>query len=138
MAVCGPDRAGTRSSACRAADRGVPARQVTVLPGGIVMPGWYDRARCAGVGTDPFYSCDPGITAAAKSICQQCDVQSQCLDDALRRDEPHGIWGGLDEHERRALRGSETSTEGVLAAAPERPPGAAGQQRPTRGSYGGR
>jgi WhiB family redox-sensing transcriptional regulator len=41
--------------------------------------------------------------AKAKSICAQCAVQSECLDFALRVHEPHGIWGGLTEAERRRL-----------------------------------
>ena len=39
----------------------------------------------------------------AKSICKACSVQQACLDYALDIREPHGIWGGLNEHERREL-----------------------------------
>ena len=39
----------------------------------------------------------------AKSICALCSVRSECLDYALRIREPHGIWGGLNEIERRRL-----------------------------------
>jgi WhiB family redox-sensing transcriptional regulator len=39
----------------------------------------------------------------AKSICSDCPVQRACLDYALDIREPHGIWGGLNEHERREL-----------------------------------
>jgi WhiB family redox-sensing transcriptional regulator len=38
---------------------------------------------------------------AAKSICSGCEVSSECLDYALSIQEPHGIWGGLNELERR-------------------------------------
>jgi WhiB family transcriptional regulator, redox-sensing transcriptional regulator len=41
--------------------------------------------------------------ANAKSICAQCSVRSDCLDFAVRIREPHGIWGGLSETERRPL-----------------------------------
>jgi WhiB family redox-sensing transcriptional regulator len=41
--------------------------------------------------------------ASAKSICAQCSVRRDCLDYAIRIREPHGIWGGLNELERRAL-----------------------------------
>ena len=37
----------------------------------------------------------------AKLICSQCPVRHPCLDYALRIREPHGIWGGLNELERR-------------------------------------
>jgi WhiB family redox-sensing transcriptional regulator len=39
----------------------------------------------------------------AKAICRSCAVREPCLDYALRIREPHGIWGGLNEVERRAL-----------------------------------
>ncbi len=40
--------------------------------------------------------------AAAKAICADCDVCGECLDYAVSIQEPHGIWGGLNELERRA------------------------------------
>jgi WhiB family redox-sensing transcriptional regulator len=39
----------------------------------------------------------------AKAICDQCPVQKACLDYSLRIREPHGIWGGLNEVERKQL-----------------------------------
>ena len=41
--------------------------------------------------------------AQAKAICRECPVQPECLDYALGIREPHGIWGGLTEAERRLL-----------------------------------
>ena len=41
--------------------------------------------------------------AAAKSICATCAVRQPCLDYAIRIREPHGIWGGLNELERKQL-----------------------------------
>jgi len=41
--------------------------------------------------------------ARAKAICASCPVRRPCLDYAIRIKEPHGIWGGLNEVERRAL-----------------------------------
>jgi WhiB family transcriptional regulator, redox-sensing transcriptional regulator len=38
----------------------------------------------------------------AKSVCRGCPVQAACLAYALQHREPHGVWGGLDEAERRA------------------------------------
>lgn len=37
----------------------------------------------------------------AKAICATCAVKQPCLDYALRIREPHGIWGGLSESERK-------------------------------------
>ena len=39
----------------------------------------------------------------AKEICRTCSVCSDCLAYALRIREPHGIWGGLNETERKQL-----------------------------------
>jgi WhiB family redox-sensing transcriptional regulator len=39
----------------------------------------------------------------AKAICGTCCVRKDCLEYALRIREPHGIWGGLNELERRAM-----------------------------------
>ena len=38
----------------------------------------------------------------AKAICATCAVRQPCLDYALRIREPHGIWGGLNEIERKS------------------------------------
>ena len=39
----------------------------------------------------------------AKSICSQCPSQRQCLDYALHH-EVYGIWGGMTERARQAMR----------------------------------
>jgi WhiB family redox-sensing transcriptional regulator len=36
-------------------------------------------------------------------MCACCPVQRPCLDYAIRIREPHGIWGGLNEVERKLL-----------------------------------
>lgn len=43
----------------------------------------------------------------AKAICFDCSVREDCRELALRIREPHGIWGGLTEAERRALLDQE-------------------------------
>lgn len=42
----------------------------------------------------------------AKAICATCAVQKPCLDYAIRIREPHGIWGGKSESERKVLLGT--------------------------------
>lgn len=39
----------------------------------------------------------------AKLICAECPVTGECLEYAIQIREPHGIWGGLNEAERRAM-----------------------------------
>ena len=39
----------------------------------------------------------------AKAICATCPVRAQCLEFAIETNEPFGVWGGLNELERRRL-----------------------------------
>jgi WhiB family transcriptional regulator, redox-sensing transcriptional regulator len=41
--------------------------------------------------------------AKAKAICARCPVRVQCLDWALATREPHGVWGGYSESERKQI-----------------------------------
>jgi len=45
----------------------------------------------------------------AKAICADCVVRRECLGYALEIREPHGIWGGLNENERREMLESAVS-----------------------------
>lgn len=40
---------------------------------------------------------------AARALCEICPVKVECLDYALAVEEPHGIWGGMNEFERRRV-----------------------------------
>jgi WhiB family redox-sensing transcriptional regulator len=54
-------------------------------------------ARCAdgnGTLTPLFFSDDNVDIARAKAICTRCTLRDACLDDALQRLEPWGVWGG--------------------------------------------
>jgi WhiB family redox-sensing transcriptional regulator len=75
---------------------------------------WRYEARCSGQDTDIWYPPRDKtqykvIATQAKSFClgetgkNPCPVKSECLWDAVSRDEPHGIWGGLSHRERNAL-----------------------------------
>ncbi len=44
--------------------------------------------------------------ARAKAICRGCLVQKACLEYAISIKELHGIWGGTNENERKALLAS--------------------------------
>lgn len=45
----------------------------------------------------------------AKAICATCSVRKPCLEYALRIREPHGIWGGLNELERKQMLARRSS-----------------------------
>lgn len=47
--------------------------------------------------------------AEAKAVCRRCPVASSCLAWALESGQDAGVWGGLDEDERRALQRTESS-----------------------------
>jgi WhiB family redox-sensing transcriptional regulator len=40
----------------------------------------------------------------AKAVCRRCDVAEACLNWALENGQDAGVWGGLSEDERRALK----------------------------------
>jgi WhiB family redox-sensing transcriptional regulator len=39
----------------------------------------------------------------ARSLCRRCKVRDQCLSYSIEVSESHGIWGGLNELERKRL-----------------------------------
>jgi WhiB family redox-sensing transcriptional regulator len=78
---------------------------------GIIHETWHLKASCRGPESQLFFP--PSLPerreereareARAKRICLDCTVLDDCLEFALRVREPHGIWGGLTEAERRRL-----------------------------------
>jgi WhiB family redox-sensing transcriptional regulator len=46
----------------------------------------------------------------AKAVCRRCPVVQSCLDWALRSGQDSGVWGGLSEDERRALKRRQART----------------------------
>jgi WhiB family redox-sensing transcriptional regulator len=66
----------------------VPAQGFLALP----MPTGLDLP-CT---EDPelFFAEAPADVEAAKALCQGCQVRAQCLEGALTRREPWGVWGG--------------------------------------------
>lgn len=67
---------------------------------------WQLRALCRHEPVETFFPEKkfPHNTAAAKAICRDCPVSAECLQYALNRNERHGVWGGLNDKERRKLR----------------------------------
>jgi WhiB family redox-sensing transcriptional regulator len=57
---------------------------------------WEDLALCRGVpdAAELFFSEDLGDIAAAKRVCADCPVLAPCLEAAIERSEPWGVWGG--------------------------------------------
>lgn len=65
---------------------------------------WQADAACAQTDPEAFFPEKGGSSKQAKRVCQSCEVAGDCLLYALVHDERFGIWGGLSEKERRALR----------------------------------
>jgi WhiB family redox-sensing transcriptional regulator len=72
---------------------------------------WTDAAACRNSEGALFYPADSAERKedrlerelVAKRICASCGVREECLEAALARHESYGIWGGLNEIERRGL-----------------------------------
>lgn len=72
---------------------------------------WEAQARCRVVDPDVFFPPFEVETtgqrhareARAKEVCADCPVLVVCRDWALAAAEPHGVWGGLSESERREV-----------------------------------
>ncbi len=60
-------------------------------------PVWQDLALCndgSGSMTELFFSEQLDDIARAKAFCRECPVMNDCLEAALVRREPWGVWGG--------------------------------------------
>jgi WhiB family transcriptional regulator, redox-sensing transcriptional regulator len=72
---------------------------------------WRLHAACRGVDTAVFYGPDDERPTRkrvreqrAKAICSTCPVLVPCRQHALVHREWYGVWGGLGERERQAIR----------------------------------
>lgn len=82
---------------------------------------WQEKAACRGPQAAVFFP-PPQFErkdereereVRAKAICGQCAVRQPCLEFAIAIREQHGIWGGLNELERKDYAAAQ-------AAAPAR------------------
>lgn len=55
------------------------------------------------------------VEAPGKVVCRSCPVRQPCLEAALERGEPDGVWGGLDPWERRRLVRSRRTDEAPVS-----------------------
>jgi WhiB family redox-sensing transcriptional regulator len=83
---------------------------------------WRERAACRGADLDLFFPGRGESAEPARRVCTGCPVREPCLDYALSHGITHGIWGGLAERDRRALRsgragGARRERDEAIAAA---------------------
>lgn len=85
-------------------------RTMSVLLSDLLVPGWAEGASamkgisdisnaeynlpCHTAEPDTFFAEDDLTIEYAKSLCGGCPLQSACLEGALSRSEPCGVWGG--------------------------------------------
>jgi WhiB family redox-sensing transcriptional regulator len=70
---------------------------------------WRHRAACLQEDPELFFPIGvsgPALIQAgqAKAVCAGCPVRETCLDWALETGQDSGVWGGMSEDERRALK----------------------------------
>ena len=93
---------------------------------------WRDRAICLGEDPELFFPVGSTLPALvqieeAKAICGRCEVVETCLNWAMESGQKAGVYGGLSDAERHALKRREARAR-VLS----RIVGAQGRQRDPR------
>jgi WhiB family transcriptional regulator, redox-sensing transcriptional regulator len=79
---------------------------------------WWELAACQSTDPELFFpvaAAGAGLAdiSRAKAICARCAIRRHCLDYALATGQPHGIWGGTTEGERRAIAAQRRLTQRV-------------------------
>lgn len=71
---------------------------------------WMDQAACQYVDNPDIFFPEGGsgqwkmmleLERQAKMVCHRCPVRIECRDYAIETRQVHGIWGGLNEDERK-------------------------------------
>jgi WhiB family redox-sensing transcriptional regulator len=97
---------------------------VTILASSLALANadytWRSQAICRDTDPDLFFPI--GTTGQAlvqidraKEVCGMCPVQSDCLEYALETNQDSGIWGGLDEEQRRNIRRQAAARQRLYA-----------------------
>ena len=65
---------------------------------------WAVFAACRDATAEWFFPQDEASRRRRLAVCARCPVRVECLDYALEAREVFGVWGGMTERRRRALR----------------------------------
>lgn len=73
------------------------------------LSNWWQQGACRTEDADLFFPIGKNGPAAlqlirAKQVCAGCAVREECLRWAISLGVDQGVWGGLSEEERRALK----------------------------------
>ena len=66
-------------------------------------PKWMDLGSCRQYPQNWWYYDGAGGIGRARTICESCPVQGECLTYALDHHEKFGMWGGKSERQRRRM-----------------------------------
>jgi WhiB family transcriptional regulator, redox-sensing transcriptional regulator len=97
---------------------------VTILASSLALANadytWRSNAICRDTDPDLFFPV--GTTgqallqiSRAKEVCGECPVSTDCLEYALETNQDSGIWGGLDEEQRRMIRRQNAARHKIYA-----------------------
>lgn len=81
------------TSAPRAVHRR-PSQEGPAVPGAPTTSPTPDDLPCRQHPADLWFAELPHEVELAKELCGGCPIRSACLAEALRREEPWGVWGG--------------------------------------------
>lgn len=81
-----------------------PPRHRTLAAPARFAARWRELAACRGTDLNLFFPERGESAGPARQVCAACPVRQPCLDYAISNRIVYGIWGGLTERERRALR----------------------------------
>src|ERR1700735_1016181 len=89
--------------------RPYPLMAGPVRPEGVDIMDWRHEAACREVDPELFFpigNTGPALLQIdeAKQVCRRCSVMDECLRWAIDSGQDAGVWGGMSEDERRALK----------------------------------
>ena len=70
---------------------------------------WVGLALCRGVELGVFFPVAGGRPADALAVCVRCPVRVDCAEYAFATNQHWGVWGGLTERQRFAVKKSRRS-----------------------------
>ncbi|MCF6470200.1 WhiB family transcriptional regulator [Nonomuraea sp. MG754425] len=82
---------------------------------------WRHRAACRDVDPELFFpigNTGPALMQIeeAKQVCRSCSAVESCLKWALESGQDAGVWGGMSEDERRAVKRRAARTRAPATA----------------------
>src|SRR5688572_27867603 len=99
---CAPQTHDDDAPIWRSGRRVVPSKEYVTMD-------WRHRAACLEEDPELFFAIGntgPALLQIeeAKAVCRRCDVVDPCLKWAIESGQDAGVWGGMSEDERRALK----------------------------------